>query len=395
MPGATPPASSLQIFKSGRHTTAAGEVLAFSDADLAAAAAAYDPAVSEAPLVVGHPAMDGPAYGWVGALATDGSALEAQPRDVDPQFAELVNRRAYSKISAAFYRPDDPVNPKPGVWYLRHVGFLGAAAPAVKGLRTPTFAGDESSAVEFSEWDDATNANLWRNLREWFIGKFGRDEADTVIPSYQVGDLERGAQDEIREAAVARAVTPLTQPAMPAFATPPETRVTPEEAAALQAENNRLAAELAASQAAQQATARTSRVAQATASAVAFAEGLVAEAKVPKDRAEVVVAALVALAGADDGKPVEFGEGAARAPLEPAVRELLSGLQPLVEFAEVATGGRAAEGAAVSAVEFAAPKGAVVDPASQVLHRKVVAYQATHPGTDYNAALTAVQAGQR
>lgn len=58
----------LQIFKPGRHTAMNGSALDFSESDLAASAAAYDPAKHEAPIVVGHPKTDGPAYGWVKQL---------------------------------------------------------------------------------------------------------------------------------------------------------------------------------------------------------------------------------------------------------------------------------------------------------------------------------------
>ena len=53
----------IKIFKSGAQTTAAGQTIEFSDADLIACAAAYDPATSEAPIVIGHPKTDAPAYG--------------------------------------------------------------------------------------------------------------------------------------------------------------------------------------------------------------------------------------------------------------------------------------------------------------------------------------------
>ena len=45
--------------------------------------------------------------------------------------------------------PDHPANPTPGVNYLRHVGFLGAAAPAVPGLKPVHFAAHEGT-VEFA-----------------------------------------------------------------------------------------------------------------------------------------------------------------------------------------------------------------------------------------------------
>lgn len=143
----------LNIFRPGAHTAQSGLMLVFTDSDLAATAAAYDPAKHEAPLVVGHPATDDPAYGWVESLAISPDGLEAIPRQVDPEFAALVNAERFNRISASFFLPGAPSNPVPGVYYLRHVGFLGAAAPAVKGLRKPAFnLSDEAGTVtvEFS-----------------------------------------------------------------------------------------------------------------------------------------------------------------------------------------------------------------------------------------------------
>jgi hypothetical protein len=130
----------LHIFRAGRHTPMAGAALDFAAADLAGCAAAYDPARFEAPLVIGHPRLDAPAYGWVAALEEEDGGLFATPRQVDPAFARLVEAGRYKKISASFFRPDAAENPAPGHWYLRHVGFLGAVELAVQGLRPIQFA---------------------------------------------------------------------------------------------------------------------------------------------------------------------------------------------------------------------------------------------------------------
>ena len=45
----------IEVFRAGKHTDIKGRVVQFSEADLAAMAAAYDPKVFEAPYVVGHP----------------------------------------------------------------------------------------------------------------------------------------------------------------------------------------------------------------------------------------------------------------------------------------------------------------------------------------------------
>lgn len=142
----------LQIFRTGTHTDQSGRTLTFTVSELQATASAYDPALHEAPLVVGHPATDAPAYGWTESLAVNDGVLEATPKQVDPQFSEIVNAGRYKRISSSFWLPDAPGNPVPGVYYLRHIGFLGAAAPAVKGLRSPQFGEDpdHTTTLEFS-----------------------------------------------------------------------------------------------------------------------------------------------------------------------------------------------------------------------------------------------------
>lgn len=145
----------LHIFKPGRHTPMSGQALVFSESDLQATVAAYDPAKHEAPLVVGHPTHDMPAYGWVRGLQFSEAGLLATPQQVNPEFAEMVQAGAFKKISASFYAPTAPGNPVPGVYYLRHVGFLGAQAPAIKGLATPQlthFAEAEEGVITFAEF---------------------------------------------------------------------------------------------------------------------------------------------------------------------------------------------------------------------------------------------------
>jgi hypothetical protein len=129
----------VEIFRPGRHQAMSGAIVAIGAAEMAAIAAGYDPELHEAPVVVGHPAHDKPAYGWIKGLAVKDGGLVADLGEVDPDFAELVRAGRYKKISAALYQPGAASNPKPGSWYLRHVGFLGAAPPAVKGLKPAQF----------------------------------------------------------------------------------------------------------------------------------------------------------------------------------------------------------------------------------------------------------------
>lgn len=248
-----------------------GAVLNFTESDLTASAAAYDPQLHEAPMVIGHPKHDAPAYGWVKSLSADNSALFAEPDQVDPAFAEMVAAGRYKKISASFYAPDSPANPVPGVYYLRHVGFLGAQPPAVKGLRAVEFADADEGIVEFSEWDDRINAGLWRNLRDWLIGKFGLEEADKAIRSWEVQSLQEAALEP-----------ETTSTGLPSFSEPTgtandkptdqpneESIVTPEEAQRLEQENAALKAQLKAAE-----------IKQRTAEFGEFLNGLVTAGKV-------------------------------------------------------------------------------------------------------------------
>lgn len=368
----------LHIFKPGRHVTAAGEAIEFSAADLEATARAYDPALHKAPLVIGHPKLDDPAQGWAASLSAQPRGLYAAPMKVDPEFAESVNAGRYGTISSKFYRPDDASNPVPGVWYLRHVGFLGATAPAVKGMDDPEFSEDDGcvcfrEGVEFSGWSEQQNSGLWRRLREWIIGKHGLEEADNVIPDYAVANLE----------AEARQVRAEESKAVPAFSEPQPKEtvtVTPEEAAALGAKNAQLQKELEALQAKANKDAADKRHADN----VAFAESLTGKLK-PEQR-NVVLATLDHLGNQD--APVEFGEGDAKKPLAEAFKGLLGDLPDLVEFSEVATKNNAATGAAKD-VEFAAPSGYTVDNDRLALHQKAMAHADQHK-VSYDVALAAV-----
>lgn len=216
----------LEIFRPGTHTAMGGQSITFGEADLAATAAAYDPSVHEAPLVVGHPATDHPAWGWVQSLAVEGDRLVADAHQVDPAFAEAVGAGRYKKMSAAFYPPDSPANPTPGRYYLRHVGFLGAQPPAVKGLRSAAFGDD----------DDAHG-----------VMTVTLDYAEGVSPQPQIDEAQAAP-----EAAPPEATVPEAAPPPPTLLVDLERRTAELEAekAKLEAEKASFAARRAADEAA-------------------------------------------------------------------------------------------------------------------------------------------------
>lgn len=195
----------IHIFKTGSHTSAAGDTLEFSEDVLRAAAEAYDPALHEAPIVVGHPKDNGPAFGWIGSIAYSEKGLHADPRQINDDFAELVSKGTYKKVSASFYSPESQQNPKPGSYYLRHVGFLGGMPPAIKGLEALEFNEQDDGVIEFSaDWEVA---GFMRKMREFLIEKFGVDDANKAIPDYMVVAAEEAARpprnySEIEETAM-------------------------------------------------------------------------------------------------------------------------------------------------------------------------------------------------
>lgn len=377
-------AKRLQIFRAGRHTDMRGASIEFTDADVAACAAAYDPAKFEAPLVVGHPEANAPAYGWVKSLAyADGEPLEAEPHQVDAAFADLVNAGKFKRISASFYMPDSPSNPVPGVWYLRHVGFLGAAAPAVKGLKPASFAADETGVVEFSDaYALSLVASLFRSMRDAFIARFGLEDADKTIPSWQIESLESAARSEVNESMPAPAYAAPARPATNEGEDPMSHQRIAELEAALAKEKQRGDAAEAAG--------REARFAAIAAADEKRIDALIAGGRLlPAHRAGVI--GFLAAMAVVEAQTVAFGETdtSKQSSLHDWALAFMEAQPPKVDLTERAR----ASGAPPASADFVAPEGAPVDPERAELHAKVVAYQAAHPNTDYLTALAAVQKG--
>ncbi|HGO5823789.1 TPA: peptidase [Mannheimia haemolytica] len=142
----------IEIFKAGKRKDANGVEVNLTPDDLQKAVMAYDVNIFEAPVVIGHPEHNHPAYAWVKGLKLEGDTLKAELYQIDPAFSEIVEKGRYKKVSASFYLPDSENNPKKGALYLRHIGFLGAMPPAVKGLKNPIFAENEQGIIDFSDY---------------------------------------------------------------------------------------------------------------------------------------------------------------------------------------------------------------------------------------------------
>ncbi|HGJ5880618.1 MAG TPA: peptidase [Arsenophonus nasoniae] len=367
--------STLHIFKTGTHTDMHGNRIQFSEAAVAAMVQAYDPALYDAPIVIGHPALDAPAYGWVKSLVAQGTDVLAEPQDVDPAFAELVAQKRYKNISACSYSPDAPGNPKPGNWYLRHIGFLGAQPPAIKGLKPAAFSEAEEDVVEFADWNSTNSASLFARLRDFLIEKFGREATEAVLPAWQI-DARRDAVQESDSVRPAFTENTPAAPASPTPSIPPtieDNTVDEKETLRLAQENADLKRQLEARrQADSQAEQRQRHEMNA-----AFADSLVSEVRLAPAAKNVVVALLDAVECGDS--PVAFSEGSLTQPLGEAFRHVLKTSPPLVCFSEVATKARGTPSG--QSVEFAD-----ADPIALALHQKAQTL-ATSENISYEAAV--------
>lgn len=131
----------IEVFKAGTHTDASGKTRNWSESDLDQIASSYDPKYHEAPVVIGHPKNNAPAFGWVKQLTKKGKSIYAELGDLAPEFVEWTQKGLYKKRSISLY---------PNSMKLRHVGFLGAMPPAVKGLEDIQFSTDEQAmTIEF------------------------------------------------------------------------------------------------------------------------------------------------------------------------------------------------------------------------------------------------------
>ena len=184
----------IKIFKVGEHTDMNGVKRNYTREMLEKCVATYSPEIHEAPFVLGHPKHNDPAMGWADHLELDDDGiLWAYPKQLDADFAESVNAGKHNKVSASFYLPDSPNNPTSGTLYLRHVGFLGAQVPAIKGLGTVQFAEEETGIAEFGDWGHELAADLFRKWREWLIDSQGQEEADKIAPNWMIESLREYA----------------------------------------------------------------------------------------------------------------------------------------------------------------------------------------------------------
>ncbi|EJG6953090.1 hypothetical protein NG243_003202 [Salmonella enterica] len=317
--------ATLAVFAPGTHTAMDGRTITFTPEDCIDLANSYDPSVSEAPFVIGHPSLTAPAYGWAERLEYRDGIVYAVPRQVNPAFAEAFNAGSYKKRSLSIYQPDSPGNPKPGHFYARHVGFLGAVPPGVKGLPDAQFAeaSGDNGPLEFAlPWEADNLASLFQSIRDWVIQETTIEQADSIIPQWRIQSILDSATDECKS------ISPL------AYAE--ETNVDPNKKtssmAADFAEREAALAVREARVAAEEEVARTRQLEEKRTATVAFADGLVKGGSILPRQKTAIVEVLMNLSQ----EPLSFSEGETTISQSPEalLREILSTKPAVVNFSE-------------------------------------------------------------
>lgn len=163
----------IQLFRTGKHIDASGQEKEWRKEDLDRIVYSYNPQGHEAPVCIGHPEENAPAYGWVEALKRDGEVLYAKLKNLVPEFVDMVKRGLFKKRSISLY-PD---------LTLRHIGFLGAMSPAIKGLENIRFQERDQTTISFSDFQD----------------NIIFEEGGTEMPSLKQNEMEMEIQRRINE----------------------------------------------------------------------------------------------------------------------------------------------------------------------------------------------------
>ncbi len=188
----------IELFRSGDY----GDKGVYTNAHLDEMVANFDPSFHEPPNVVGHPDTDAPALGWIASLKRVGDTLVGRLKQVPQSFADAVASGAYKKRSIALYKNSNG-------YMVRHLGWLGAAAPEVKGLADVKFSdAGKGEVVEITfadteeEMPEVNEKKIVESVVERFKELFAAKPAE--VKTFSESDAKQLVAD-----AVAAAVKPI------------------------------------------------------------------------------------------------------------------------------------------------------------------------------------------
>lgn len=192
----------MAILKTGTFKDKNGKVVTVTEDDLDRVVNNTD-LTNEPQLVVEHPKFDEVGFGAVAQLKRVGEILFALPKEVNEKFKRAVNsgklpgrsvtldEKTFALKNISFLPPEI----KPAVAGLGDYSFSKGEHSTKLSLILPgensSFADIETSNFEFaqyeiSSWPFRNIKTLFRNLKNKWIEKFGKEEADELFPEWDI-----------------------------------------------------------------------------------------------------------------------------------------------------------------------------------------------------------------
>lgn len=356
----------VAIVRTGNHVAMNGEKVSFSEADLDSMVLNTPP--NTAPIVIGHPRVNAPAFGWGVDYKRDGNMLFAKFDQVNPAFAKWVESGAYKKRSVSVVKSGDG-------WKIKHVGYLGANPPAIDGLPDMEFAGSEegvdfefSDVSAFSEvgYHIQTIGGLFRAMRDKMIESDGVEAADRFFSEWQVSQLQNAHENIMSRISQNNSMDSPSNFSEADFESAFADHMV-ESARAVLADEAQAAADLAAAQAAQaQAEAQFSAQIAALSTDKAKLESQLARQRLEAQKAAWQAAGILSpaksvgivdfMAAIAANETFEFSEGGAEKAISPSeyFAAFVGSLKPIQIGIEQAAGALQSKPNDAKSIEFAA-----------------------------------------
>ena len=373
----------LEVFRAGDYGDQKKGT--WSETDLDRIVSNYEPAYHEAPVTTDH-AQSGPRYGVVTALRRVGGVLEAKLGRLSAALKSAISDGSYQGRSVELYKDLDGKGP-----YLRALTFLGAAVPAVKGLKPVSFREGDALTFEFKDYTAAERKAMAKEGEAMADGSFpikSRSDLSNAVRDWGRAGGAAAVKKHITARAKALGCTDLLPADWPGSTQKKEAKMADEKGTVnFEEELAKRDAQIAKLQ-------REARLAKDG----AFVDGLVAAGQLTPALRDLGVAEFCS--ALDEAEVVTFAEGAAAAAGQasrPEVkmsraawfREFLGRLPKAVEFKEAAPAEKPAGEAKATPT---ADKGIPVDPERADLDKKVRAFMEKNPSMGYGEALDKVTA---
>jgi hypothetical protein len=149
----------FQVLSPGVYPLSKDRQINFNSEDLGRMASAFNGLNPRrpAPVVIGHPENDAPAYGTVYFLKMEDNELLGVSDDLSESYRQQMRAGNFQRYGAQFFAPDNPDNPAPGSWLLKHIGVKGVVPPIVRGYLT--------SDAEFAESLSGPGRKIFPEMR--------------------------------------------------------------------------------------------------------------------------------------------------------------------------------------------------------------------------------------